>query len=169
MQCITTLNGTEIIFGSKPWPLNCAICRCSSCEGRKSSWAEILPGLVATWVTQDCRHASSERDRARQKTKIVKTGTFCTFSWFKEEKSSFSVVVFFFNFYLQPSRTRRQHCPLPCPQVAVGRPPHTAPCTPLSAAMFHSHTLSTSLLSAPSQRTPRTELQNHTGPGFDGE
>lgn len=45
------------------------MCRCSSCVGRKSSWAEILPGRVATWVTHDCRHESRERDRAGQKTK----------------------------------------------------------------------------------------------------
>lgn len=61
----------EIIFSltSKHQPLNCAMCRCSSCVGRKSSWAEILPGRVATWVTQDCWHESSERERARWKRK----------------------------------------------------------------------------------------------------
>lgn len=153
-----------IIFGltSKPWPLNCAICRCSSCEGRKSSWEETLPGLVAIWVTQDCRHESRERERAGQKRKIVTN--LCSLS---AERSSFSFRAFVFFSYLQPSRTHRQHCPLPCPRAAAGRLPHTAPCTPPSAAVFDSRTLSMTLLLATSQRRPRTEQQNHTGPGFD--
>lgn len=50
--------------------------------------------------------------------------------------------------YLLPFQTRRQRCQLPCPQAAVGKRLHTAPCTPLSAAGFHSHKLSISLLLA---------------------
>ena len=148
---------------SEPWPLNCAICRCSSCEGRKSSWAEILPGLVATSITQDCRHVSSERERAGQK---ETEWLLCSIS---AKRSSFSWSVLFLFFYLQPSHKRRQHCPLPCHRAAVERLPHIAPCTHLSAAEFDSHMLSTSLLLAPSQKRPRTELQNHTGPEFDSE
>lgn len=161
-HCSTTLNDVLITFCFKSSPLNCAICRCSSCVGRKSSWEEILPGLVATWVTQYCRHASSERDRA---TKNRKKGLFG--SLFFSLKNTYQDCRCFL--YLRLSQTRRRRCSLPCLLVAAGTPPRTAPCTPPSAATFHSHTLSTSLRLAPSQRSPHTGPQNRTGPGCDGQ
>lgn len=88
---------------------------------------------------------------------------------FLQRSQASSDLCFVFVFYLQPFHKRRQQCPLPCHRAAVERLPHIAPCTHLSAAEFDSHMLSTSLLLAPSQKRPRTEPQNHTGPEFDSE
>lgn len=151
-------------LNSEPWPLNCAMCRCSSCVGRKSSWDESLPGLVATWVTQDCRHESSERDRAGWKRNAESLASSQSLFW----QSGFLCSVFFYIFilYLQPSRTHHHYFPLPCPLAAFGGSPRTAPCTRPSATVSYSHKLSISLMPAPSQRRPRSEQQNHTAPGF---
>lgn len=89
--------------------------------------------------------------------------------YFCREAKLLVICVLLLFFYLQPSHKHRQQCPLPCHRAAVGRPPHIAPCTHLSAAEFDSHTLSTSLPPAPSQKRPRTELQNHTGSKFESE
>lgn len=97
----------------------------------------------------------------------------------RTEKRSFWYFVFFGSkeryqdcrcfLYLRPSQTRRRRRSLPCLRVAAGTPPRTAPCTPPSAATFHSRTLSTALRLVPSQRSPRTGRQNRTGPGCDGQ
>lgn len=86
-------------LNSEPWPLNCAMCRCSSCVGRKSSWDESLPGLVATWVTQDCRHESSERDRAGWKRNAESLASSQSLFW----QSGFLCSVFFLHFHLIPA------------------------------------------------------------------
>lgn len=160
----------SLVFSWKTRPLNCAMCRCSSCVGRKSSWAEILSGRVATWVTQDWRHASRDRERAEkfrkiriilyQNTQNKSSTKNCTLPI-----SSQSVSQTFFSFsYLQPSHRHRQQCPRRGPQAAAARRPHTAPCTPPSAAESRSHKLSTCLPPASSQRRLRAGEQRRTGP-----